>query len=576
MTPPGIQGGKPQPNLGLLSSKKKTSSHKRSLITSFVSVNKTHSTSTKDVTINDLAAKLDNVLKIISEGSSNKKERSSEVYKFTGKSASNIQEFIKMNEDVELLSGPNEWTLRCKICFFYLNSKAALRQAQKLPSSGSISTGLTISADDYTRCSMGHNNTWYRLKKRMLDHFSTSESKTHMDAAAWWHFTKPIRKRELRVVQNQIQTAIGVVKTKSAGRSYEERIAELYVAGADVGDYGHSRNLFNDMIKVATAFIDKKTQAFLSEPLPNTGVRPHFYVTADKSTNHKIVNQASMICVVVNGKRKAIPLGVRRVYEDASGSGGKGAELAEKLYQDLSEHVKVSEKHDNLMQMQGKVFDGQYLNEPMMTRLNAPLFEAMLKSMQFDSEEDYSTEYWWPTQWDPAHWLDKVFEAFRKESFISRLISRTNYLHQIFGFGKMHSISKETAKDLNLPYRVTVSFATQRFMSSSYNQFLKLEISLEAYIEAYRDHDNKEIGEYKIAADDFVFDLLGTIDLLWPLVLLMLRGQLQWCPGWKFTGWLPLVKEQFRKFATEIKKEKPSKNVCPRIFEHGKSISKMR
>eukprot|EP00112_Aurelia_sp_Birch-Aquarium-sp1_P020716 Seg540.5 transcript_id=Seg540.5/GoldUCD/mRNA.D3Y31 product="hypothetical protein" protein_id=Seg540.5/GoldUCD/D3Y31 len=140
----------------------------------------------------------------------------------------------------------------------------------------------------------------------------------------------------------------------------------------------------------------------------------------------------------------------------------------------------------------------------------------------------------------------------------------------------MHNISKETAKDLDLPYRVAVSFGTLRLMSSSYNQFLKLEVSLEAYIEAYRDHDNKEIGEYKIAADDFVFDLLGTIDLLWPLVLLMLRGQLQWCPGWKFTGWLPLVKEQLRKFATDIRKEKPCKNVCPRIFEHGRSISKMR
>ena len=67
-------------------------------------------------------------------------------------------------------------------------------------------------------------------------------------------------------------------------------------------------------------------------------------------------------------------------------------------------------------------------------------------------------------------------------------------------------------------------------MSSSYQQLLKLEKSLGVYIETFRDHDNNDIGEYKIAGNDFIFDLLGTIDLLWPSALLMVRGQLEWCP----------------------------------------------
>ena len=70
----------------------------------------------------------------------------------------------------------------------------------------------------------------------MLDHFSCNESKTHVDALAWWHFTKAARQRKSQVVENQIPTVLGVVKTKSAAQSYETRIAELQMSGADVGD----------------------------------------------------------------------------------------------------------------------------------------------------------------------------------------------------------------------------------------------------------------------------------------------------------------------------------------------------
>ena len=37
---------------------------------------------------------------------------------------------------------------------------------------------------------------------------------------------------------------------------------ELHHAGADVGDFGHSRFLFPQMIAVACAYIDKATQDF--------------------------------------------------------------------------------------------------------------------------------------------------------------------------------------------------------------------------------------------------------------------------------------------------------------------------
>ena len=109
-------------------------------------------------------------------------------------------------------------------------------------------------------------------------------------------------------------------------------------------------------------------------------------------------------------------------------------------------------------------------------------------------------------------------------------------------------------------------------MSSSYQQFLKLEKSLGVYIETFRDHDNTEITEYKIAGTDFVYDLLGTIDLLWPLALLMIQGQLEWCPVWKFPSWIPLLEEQLHQLAEGVIKDDPAHSACPRLYEHGKSI----
>ncbi|CAB3985838.1 Hypothetical predicted protein [Paramuricea clavata] len=169
-------------------------------------------------------------------------------------------------------------------------------------------------------------------------------------------------------------------------------------------------------------------QLVLSTPMPSTGLPPHFYITAEKSTNHRVTNQVSMVCPVVDGERKAIPLATRQVHKDSSGHGGLGDELAEKVFEDLDKHAKI---------------------------------------------------------------------------------------------------------DKDTP-----------------------------------DHDNTEITEYKIAGTDFVYDLLGTIDLLWPLALLMIWGQLEWCPVWKFPSWIPLVEEQLRQVAKEVIKDGPAHSVCPHLHEH--------
>ena len=85
---------------------------------------------------------------------------------------------------------------------------------------------------------------------KLIQHMS---SETHVKALQHTKTIEKMVKREVNVVRNQLGTALGIVKSKSAVLQYESRIAQLYTAGADVGDFGHSRKLFPVMLAVACA-----------------------------------------------------------------------------------------------------------------------------------------------------------------------------------------------------------------------------------------------------------------------------------------------------------------------------------
>ncbi len=278
-------------------------------------------------------------------------------------------------------------------------------------------------------------------------HISGKESKTHRDAVQYHHLQKSVRNRETLVVKNQLQAAMTVVKTKSAAQHYETNIAQLYAAGCDIGDYGHSRHMFFPILKAACTYIDKEVSKFMSTPLPNTGLPPHFYITGDKSRNHRMTNQVTLIYPVVEGQRQAIALNASRVYTKSDGSGGTGPELALQLLNDVKKHAKITGRA--ILAMQGKVTDGQYLCDGFIDSMNQPLFDEIPLMLQ--------EKFWWPLQWDAGHWLDKVFSKFYDDNqFVSRLLLRTNLFHTIFNRGKMHAVAKETAEELKLPFKTTV------------------------------------------------------------------------------------------------------------------------
>ena len=237
-------------------------------------------------------------------------------------SASNLLEYLQSVPEFELLGEENSRVLKCRICAEFLSNPVSFSSGFRRPSgksAGSLSTGLELSEQVYSDLIAGKCFRWYHQKERLNEHVA---SNTHIKAVQYTKETTQTSKRKTVVVKNQLRTALGIVKSKAAALQYESRIAELQAAGADVGDFGHSRKLFPAMLSVACAYIDKRTATYHSTCLPSTGMPPHFYVTADKSTNHRITNQVTMVCPIVGGSPQAIPPDACQIYTSSDSAGG--------------------------------------------------------------------------------------------------------------------------------------------------------------------------------------------------------------------------------------------------------------
>ena len=102
----------------------------------------------------------------------------------------------------------------------------------------------------------------------------------------------------MTVTKNLVKVALNTVQTKSAAHHYETNIlSHLYWKWH--GNTGHACEIW----------LDTKAAKFL------TSLPPHFYVSADKSTVHRVTNQAIVVCPIIAGKWEAIPVQAPCVYD---------------------------------------------------------------------------------------------------------------------------------------------------------------------------------------------------------------------------------------------------------------------
>eukprot|EP00794_Sanderia_malayensis_P021154 gene21154-23234_t len=447
--------------------------------------------------------------------------------------------------------------------------------------------GLNYDASRTEQYMGGSHQEWYSFKNRLVEHFSCSSTRNggqfHLRSLQHQLKEKHRTDRNIRVNVHLVAAGIEICKIKSAGMSYESLIAFLSFCQADVGNIGHGRNQFPDIIKAAYIYVLKQTRLYMHEPLLSTGLPPHFSVAIDKSTPHRDTNHAVMIIVQVDGRRIAMPIDAPLVYgyeEDEDGAnvelqGGSGIDLAEQVVAVLKTKLQLTT--DDLQFLRGVHADGQYQASTFQNRLHRILGIREIPDPYF------------LLPWDVSHWMDLAMVELREHSdssgFMKLLIKRSNRLHTMFGRGRGHAEYKGLAKILGLKALETVTYATTRFTSSSFEQWHKIYISYPALIAAfaqYREDGDDECEEtkYQVRGQDYAIDLCGMIDIMKPGVTLMIKCQALSIPPWKIVAWFPKVMTTISMIEDELGRLKnaqvltPNKDLLPKLSTHWEELTK--
>ena len=143
-------------------------------------------------------------------------------------------------------------------------------------------------------------------------------------------------KRKTTATSNIFRAAIADLKLGAATRHFETLVSFLACCSADVGDIGHSRNNFSDILYCLEKTVNGRINAWLNRPLLSTQLPPHFWSTVDKATPSRTTNQA--VLVVARDKTGVpcpIPVAAPSVYTELEqASCNKMADLLIKVIED--------------------------------------------------------------------------------------------------------------------------------------------------------------------------------------------------------------------------------------------------
>ena len=388
--------------------------------------------------------------------------------------AENILELANATELVDFFYDEHsqDAVLRCLPCYnLYLKSRPTLSnltpfEAQRIinsSGSGTLGTGLFLKKNTTPLLIEGHNKTWYRQKNNCMNHLCLvgDESTRHNKAMELYKREAMQMKKETTAACNIFRAAIIDLKLGAAAKNFESLISFLVCCGVDVGNIGHGRNLFNDILYCLEKTVNGRTRTWLSKPLPSTQLPPHVWATVHKATPSRTTNQA---IIVIARNEDGIPC---PIPVDA-----------------------------------------------------LPLF-----------------------------------------------INRCNVFNSLLANGKGFAFLQMLDKSAMRP----VSYAAQRFASSSYEQWSKLEKGYSSFWQAFEllhpNRPKEEQWQYMIGGADFVADLLAFLDVMKPIVDLMLRVQSLDAPVWKLKLWWPKVKNKLSKAA------RGDPDAFPRLKELGGTLS---
>ena len=406
-----------------------------------------------------------------------------------------------------------------------MKSKPASKKFSKY--SGSLATGLILDDQHALDLLNGGNSYFYATKHRIMTHVACTGdgAKIHYEAIKWKKEMQRTQTRATSAMNVLVRSALAIVKNRAAAQNYPEFVADKAMCGVDCGDFGHSKEEFKNIIRVAASWIDGEVSKQLKAPLKCTGLNPHFSLTMDKGTPGRETNQATMIVFNDEGKRIAVPVGSPAVYQtnddNTAVSGGYADELAASSIMLVKKQYDL--ETDELSYCQGIVADGQYQS--------AGFKDELKRLLPFDFDVDPVLATFFSILWDPGHFSDLAFTDVREgkigssKEFISRVIKRSNVFGAAFHSGKHLSELQMVAESLDVRAHLVKSYSMTRFTSSSYSLLANIIESYSTYLEAFRNHQFDQIKDYMVSGYDYIIDLCSLTDLMKPFVKMMILLQ---------------------------------------------------
>ncbi|XP_018010566.1 uncharacterized protein LOC108667964 [Hyalella azteca] len=357
----------------------------------------------------------------------------------------------------------NKHIIRCSACHDYATRDVLITKNStsfKLPTSG-LSVGCKLPEAKIEIYKNGDGQSWYNFKSRLVTHLNSGQDSFHWKATQGKEEGASSVPRSVSVTETLCRVALHVLKMKGAALHYESVIALLKACKVDVGDIGHSRNNFPEILRAATVVICQRNNQMLLQPLLSTGLPPHFYITADKSTVNRHTNQAILLIVNFNGKRIAVPVGAPPVYSVDVNSvddttqvqliGGSAVELADSIINTILEKTGLPDHH--LTRLTGATCDGQYV-------VSSGFAARLAERVGVSSKSAFAV----PVTWDAGHWMNLVVTDVRSvkqqtfkgsaqllNTFIKRCNVFNDELQHGKGYAMLRAISESNKSTAHAP-----------------------------------------------------------------------------------------------------------------------------
>lgn len=190
----------------------------------------------------------------------------------------------------------------------------------------SICTGKYIERALTAEYMIGKGEKLRKLTRRIVQHMVCSAD-GHFKALRMLGEEKQLKKRQCEATETLVKCAFTAVKSKVAGLHYENQVAFAFSVGAQVGNTGHSRKLFPDLVKGMLCVINEETCKQMTKCLPCTRLPPHYYLTLDKAT---------AICPMIEGRRAATAVAAPEVYTPKADGGIAGGSAEDSAVQALN------------------------------------------------------------------------------------------------------------------------------------------------------------------------------------------------------------------------------------------------